>query len=101
MLTLFSLLPFQLQTRLPVAIARYLPGFGGKYQILYTDYENFAIFWSCSNFGIAHADQIWLLGRDQDFSLDVRQKIYNSLTQLGLDPDRLILSKNKNCPTTL
>jgi apolipoprotein D and lipocalin family protein len=46
-------------------------------------------------------DQVWLLGRDKDFTVEVRQKIYNSLTQLGLDPERLILSKNKDCPSTL
>lgn len=46
-------------------------------------------------------DQIWLLGRDRDYPLEIRTKIYDSLVKLGLDPDRLILSKNKDCPNTL
>ncbi|XP_055374348.1 apolipoprotein D [Condylostylus longicornis] len=96
-----SIMDFKFNTRFPEIIARFLPG-SGRYQVLYTDYENFAILWSCSSFGpIGHADQIWILGRDRDFSAEIRKRIYDSLKKLGLDPDRLIISKNKNCPTTL
>lgn len=45
---------FQMQSRLPVAISRLLP-LSGRYQILYSDYSNFSILYSCSGFGIAHA----------------------------------------------
>lgn len=38
----------QFSTRLPEVITRFLPG-AGKYQVLYTDYKNFAILWSCSS----------------------------------------------------
>lgn len=38
----------QFSTRLPDVITRFLPG-AGKYQVLYTDYKNFAILWSCSS----------------------------------------------------
>uniref|UniRef100_A0A182XEU3 Lipocln_cytosolic_FA-bd_dom domain-containing protein n=1 Tax=Anopheles quadriannulatus TaxID=34691 RepID=A0A182XEU3_ANOQN len=89
-----------LQSRLPTAIARLLPG-SGRYQVLYTNYDNFAILWSCTSFVAVHADQIWLLGRDRDYSTDIRKKIYNALEQLSLDPDRLFIAKNKNCPSTL
>lgn len=96
-----SIMDFKFNSRLPEVIARLLPG-SGKYQILYTDYENFAILWSCSSLGpIGHADQIWIFGRDRDFSSDVRVKIYQSLKKLSLDPDRLVVSKNKNCPSSL
>lgn len=114
--------PFQLSSRFPDAIARLLPG-SGRYQILYTDYDNFAILWSCANFGIAYtgiqnfsitpkpnynnyqfimciflADQIWVLGRDKDFDAQTRKIIYDALEQLGFGTDRLVLSRNKNCP---
>uniref|UniRef100_A0A182YC29 Lipocln_cytosolic_FA-bd_dom domain-containing protein n=1 Tax=Anopheles stephensi TaxID=30069 RepID=A0A182YC29_ANOST len=95
-----SIMNVQLQSRLPTAIARLLPG-SGRYQVLYTNYENFAILWSCTSFVAVHADQIWLLGRERDYSTDIRKKIYNALEQLSLDPDRLFIAKNKNCPTTL
>lgn len=92
-----SIMNFVLSSRLPDAIARLLPG-SGRYQILYTDYSTFAILWSCANFGIAHTDQIWVLGRDRDFDAQTRKIIYDALEQLGLGSDRLVLSRNKNCP---
>lgn len=44
------------------------------------------------------ADQIWVLGRDRDFDAPTRKVIYDALEQLGLGTDRLVLSRNKNCP---
>lgn len=92
-----KLLTFQIDTQLPNVIARYLPG-SGKYQILFTDYH-YAILWSCSSLGgIGHTDQMWLLSRDRsDFDVMTRTKIHETLMQLKLDPERLVLSKNKNC----
>lgn len=95
-----SIMSVQLKSRLPTAVARLLPG-AGKYQVLYTNYDDFAILWSCSSFVAVHADQIWLLGRERDFSADTRKKIYNALKQLSLDPERLFISKNTDCPNTL
>ncbi|XP_065089367.1 apolipoprotein D-like [Ochlerotatus camptorhynchus] len=95
-----SIMSVQLKSRLPSAVARYLPG-AGKYQVLYTNYDDFAILWSCSSFVAVHADQIWLLGRERDYLADIRKKIYNALKQLSLDPERLFISKNSDCPNTL
>lgn len=94
-----SIMDFQFESRLPNAISRFLPG-AGRYQVLFTDYDNFAILWSCSSFGsLGYADQIWLMGRNRtDFLLDTRTTIHDSLIQLGLDPERLVLSKNDYCP---
>ncbi|XP_054739852.1 apolipoprotein D [Anastrepha obliqua] len=96
-----SIMDFKFNTRFPDVIARLLPG-SGKYQVLYTDYDNFAILWSCGSLAsIGYSDQIWVFGRDRDFPVEVRTKIYDALKKLGLDPERLVLSKNKNCPQTL
>lgn len=38
----------QFSARLPDVIAKYLPG-TGRYQVLFTDYTNFSILWSCSS----------------------------------------------------
>lgn len=47
-------------------------------------------------------DQIWLMARNRlDFPIEIRTKIHDALIQLGLDPDRLVLSKNKDCPNAL
>lgn len=96
-----SIMDFKFNTRFPDVIARLLPG-SGKYQVLYTDYDNFAILWSCSSLGsIGYSDQIWIFGRERDFPAEIRVKIYDALKKLSLEPDRLVLSKNKNCPSTL
>lgn len=42
------------KTSLPSMISRILPG-SGKYYVLDTDYDNFAILWSCSNMGLMHS----------------------------------------------
>ncbi|XP_055629406.1 apolipoprotein D-like [Toxorhynchites rutilus septentrionalis] len=91
-----SIMSVQLKSTLPSAIARFLPG-SGQYQVLYTNFENFAILWSCSSFLAVHTDQIWLLGRERDYPAETRKKIYSALTQLSLDPERLFISKNDNC----
>jgi len=97
-----SIMDFKFSSRLPDVISRFLPG-AGRYQILYTDYNNFAILWSCSSIAnLGYTDQIWLMSRERkDFLLEVRTIIHDALTKLGLDPERLVLSKNRNCPKTL
>ncbi|XP_073846581.1 glial Lazarillo [Musca autumnalis] len=96
-----SIMDFKFNTRFPDVIARLLPG-SGKYQVLYSDYDNFAILWSCGSLGsLGYSDQIWVFGRTRDFPVETRAKIYDALKKLGLEPDRLVLSKNKNCPKTL
>ncbi|XP_064541479.1 apolipoprotein D [Drosophila montana] len=93
-----SIMDFKFNTRFPEVIARLLPG-SGKYQVLYTDYDNYAILWSCGSIGsLGYADQIWILGRDTDFVVEIREKIYDVLKRLSLDPERLVISKNTNCP---
>ncbi|XP_037946867.1 apolipoprotein D [Teleopsis dalmanni] len=96
-----SIMDFKFNTRFPDVIARLLPG-SGKYQVLYTDYDNFAILWSCGSLGsLGYSDQMWVFGRERDFPVEVRTKIYDTLKKLSLDPERLVLSKNKECPKTL
>ncbi|XP_045446006.1 apolipoprotein D-like [Melitaea cinxia] len=87
---------YKLNNRMPYIIGRMLPG-AGQYNVLFTDYERFALVWSCTNFSIAHSDRMWVLGRQRDIEADLRAQIYAIIQELNLDPDRLILSKNNNC----
>lgn len=93
-----SMFRYKLNNRLPYAIARLLPG-AGQYNILYTDYDQFAIIWSCHTIGIVHTDRIWILGREKEIPVGLRAQIYAILQELGLDPDRLLISKSTNCTT--
>ncbi|CAK1582206.1 unnamed protein product [Parnassius mnemosyne] len=87
---------YRLNNRMPYVIGRLLPG-AGQYNILATDYDQFALIWSCTSVSIAHSDRMWVLGRRREIEANVRAQIYAVLQQLGLDPDRLMLSKNSNC----
>lgn len=41
---------------------------------------------------------MWLLGRKrEDFQVEMRTRIHETLRRLGLDPERLVLSKNTGC----
>ncbi|CAH2086863.1 unnamed protein product [Euphydryas editha] len=87
---------YKLNNRMPYIIGRMLPG-AGHYNILFTDYDRFALVWSCTNLSIAHSDRMWVLGRERDIEAVLRAQIYAIIQELNLDPDRLILSKNNNC----
>lgn len=51
-------LNYRVDTKLPSAIARMMPG-SGLYRVLDTDYENYAILWSCSNLTVMHAGTVF------------------------------------------
>ncbi|XP_045491462.1 apolipoprotein D-like [Colias croceus] len=87
---------YKLNNRMPYVIGRMLPG-AGHYNILFTDYDQFALIWSCTNYNVVHSDRIWLLGRERDIDAILRAQIYAIMQELNLDSDRLIISKNNNC----
>ncbi|PSN44494.1 Apolipoprotein D [Blattella germanica] len=90
-------LDYRVDTKFPPAVSRMMPG-SGRYLVLDTDYDNYAILWSCSNMGLMYSDQIWVLGRDREIPVWARAVIYSRLTELKLDSDRLTLTRHKNCP---
>ncbi|XP_077298074.1 apolipoprotein D-like [Arctopsyche grandis] len=91
-----SIFRYKVKTNLPFSIARFLPG-AGIYNILHTDYENYAILWYCSNILFAYTDRILIFGRARHISEDMRIEVYERLKSLKLDPDRLMVSKNVKC----
>ncbi|CAH0406692.1 unnamed protein product [Chilo suppressalis] len=91
-----SVFRYKVNNRMPYLIGRLLPG-AGLYHVLFTDYEQFALLWSCSSVSIAHSDRMWVLGRTREIDAALRAQIYELMLELRLDPDRLIISKNNNC----
>lgn len=87
-----------ISNRIPSSFTRMLPG-SGQYHILNTDYTNYAIMWSCSDMGMLHTDQVWIMGRQQDLDTEKRSEVYALLTEVGIDIKRLVLTKHKNCPS--
>lgn len=78
-----------------------LPDFIQSYNttvtILHTDYDNFAILWSCTNIRqYGHVENAWLLTRDQFPTEDVLQSSYGFLDKFGLR-NFFIKSNQENC----
>ncbi|KAG6448677.1 hypothetical protein O3G_MSEX005617 [Manduca sexta] len=51
-----SIFRYKLNNRMPYVIGRLLPG-AGQYNILFTDYTQYALLWSCNSFSIAHSGE--------------------------------------------
>ncbi|XP_027836970.2 apolipoprotein D-like [Aphis gossypii] len=91
-----SVLNYQAESRLPGLFSRMIPT-TGLYYIMYSDYRNYTVLWSCTSFGLFHTDIIWILGRERDLTATSRAELYNLLYELNINPDRLILSKHEKC----
>ncbi|XP_013785678.1 apolipoprotein D-like [Limulus polyphemus] len=66
--------------------------FPANYWILDTDYDNFAVVWSCFNlgpFGLLHTENLWILGREKVLDEDLLKTIYSKLDKLGIEWDHL------------
>ncbi|XP_050429041.1 apolipoprotein D-like [Adelges cooleyi] len=91
-----AVLKYQADSRLPNVLSRMAPT-SGLYYIIYSDYKNYTILWSCTSFGLFHSDIVWVLGRDRDLTASSRAELYSLLYDFGLNPDRLILTKHEKC----
>lgn len=90
-------LMFKIDSNLPQAIVRALPGVG-HYRILGTDYDSYAVLYSCSDLGFLHADLLWVLSRTKELPVTARVQVYSILNVLNIDPSRLTLTKHQKCP---
>lgn len=54
-----SIFQYKINSVLPTAVARLLPG-AGSYQVLKTDYDNYAILYTCSSLGLFHLGQYYI-----------------------------------------
>lgn len=65
--------------------------------VLHSDYENFAIMWTCRNINqYGHVESSWLMTRDQDPSEEILQTAYGYLDKFGLR-NLFIKADQKNC----
>lgn len=82
-------------------------GFGVPFQgtqttIVDTDYEDYAVVYSCTNSllsGVFHSEYIWVLSRSGKISNPTRQNIYEKLDKLAINRSGLTMSDRSTCPT--
>lgn len=68
------------------------------YWVLETDYDNYAVVWSCRSFGILNAKIIWILARESSPSLAIMQKAYQVLDRNRISRAYFMRTDQKNCP---
>ncbi|KAI5713263.1 hypothetical protein M8J75_014979 [Diaphorina citri] len=68
------------------------------YWILGTDYDNFAVVWSCIDLRFFSTRNAWILTRDKFPSLEVMERAYAVLDQNNINRNLLIRTDQNNCP---
>jgi len=68
----------------------------GNYWVLDTDYTQYAIVYSCSDFYFFHADIVWILGREKTLPSDLIDELTDKLKQAGIRTTYLVRG-NQSC----
>ncbi|XP_012255906.2 apolipoprotein D-like [Athalia rosae] len=68
------------------------------YWVLDTDYDSYAVVWSCTDYGFISARYAWILTRERNPPLSVVQGAYNVLDKNGLSRAFLLRTDQNNCP---
>ncbi|GJQ87777.1 hypothetical protein Trydic_g18636 [Trypoxylus dichotomus] len=71
--------------------------FAGTYQVIATDYDSYAVIWSCSDYTLLYRDFIWIFGRNREIDVNTRATAYDFLTKRGIDTDRLLITGGNAC----
>ncbi|XP_061587431.1 apolipoprotein D-like [Cololabis saira] len=60
------------------------------YWVLSTDYDNYALVYSCSNYGAFHLDLAWILSRHASLPQHILDYLHSILVSIGVNVDKLI-----------
>ncbi|XP_049874549.1 apolipoprotein D-like [Pectinophora gossypiella] len=72
--------------------------FAAPYWVVDTDYDNFAVVWSCYDFGIFHTRNAWILTRERNPQLSVMEKAYQASDRNNINRAYFMRTDQKNCP---
>jgi len=82
--------PFRLQVIGKSFLAKYFPG---DYRVINTDYENFALIFSCADYLVAKVEFVWILSRTPQLSEEQVDSLKIYITEkLGYPAERLRLT---------
>ncbi|XP_072475022.1 apolipoprotein D isoform X2 [Notamacropus eugenii] len=72
------------------------------YWVLATDYENYALVYSCTTFiWLFHVDYAWILARRPHLPQAVVGQLKGILTDNGIDIEKMVPTDHMNCPEFL
>lgn len=72
--------------------------FDAPYWVLDTDYESYAVVWSCNNFELFCLRYVWILTREPNPPVAVLEKAYQVLDKNNISRAYFIRTDQKNCP---
>jgi len=71
----------------------------GDYWIVDTDYDNYTLIYSCTDFIVTHLELAWVLTRDKEIDLTLRESLFTKLGSYGVKTSNFNIADNTNCPT--
>ncbi|XP_050344333.1 apolipoprotein D-like [Nymphalis io] len=69
------------------------------YWVVDTDYDNFALVWSCYEFGVFHTRNAWILTRERDPPVETLEKAYAAADKNNINRTYFLRTDQKNCPS--
>ena len=89
--------PNKLVVRLPIAVGGVtLLQNEGNYQVIDTDYTNYAIVYSCTQFLFTKNEIVWILGRQKTMDATTLKNAQDKVKNLGISTSSLI-NVNQSC----
>lgn len=68
------------------------------YWVLGTDYDSYAVVWSCNNFGVFSLRYVWILTREPKPPVEVLERAYQVVDKNNVSRAYFIRTDQKNCP---
>ncbi|XP_026319542.1 apolipoprotein D-like [Hyposmocoma kahamanoa] len=72
--------------------------FAAPYWIVDTDYDNYALVWSCYDFGFFHTRNAWILTRERNPPLATLEKVYMAADKNNINRAYFMRTDQRNCP---
>ncbi|EZA61279.1 Apolipoprotein D [Ooceraea biroi] len=70
------------------------------YWVLHSDYNTYAVVWSCTNLGVLNTRNVWILTREPKPPIPVLEKAYQVIDKNNISRAYFIRTDQKNCPAS-
>ncbi|XP_007563888.1 apolipoprotein D-like isoform X1 [Poecilia latipinna] len=62
----------------------------GSYWLLSTDYDSYALVYSCKSYGLFHVELAWILSRQPTLPKDITEYLLSILSSIGVSVDKMV-----------